>query len=64
MAINVSGPAFRFTIEKAAAASGVLCAVAARLTRQLGGEPYGVWHKDAESARDPGGDDVSEALTK
>lgn len=38
MAINVSGPAFRFTEEKAAEAVPLLRDVAARLTRRLGGE--------------------------
>lgn len=40
MALTVSGPAFRFTAEKAAEAVDYLRRVAARLTRQLGGEPF------------------------
>ncbi|MCL4535402.1 MAG: IclR family transcriptional regulator [Bacteroidetes bacterium] len=40
VAINVSGPAFRFTVDRANAAVGLLLDVAARLTRQLGGEPF------------------------
>lgn len=40
MAITVSGPAFRFTARKAMEAAGLLRAVAARLTQQLGGEPF------------------------
>lgn len=40
MAINSSGPAFRFTPERAAAVAGLLYDIAARLTRHLGGEPF------------------------
>ena len=40
MAVNLSGPASRFTAEKALAASGLIRDAASRLTRQLGGEPF------------------------
>ncbi len=40
MALTVSGPAFRFTAEKAVEALEYLRVVAARLTRQMGGEPF------------------------
>lgn len=40
MALTVSGPAFRFTEERAMEAASHLGRVAARLTRHLGGEPF------------------------
>lgn len=44
MALNITGPAYRFTQENAIRAAGLLLEVAARFTRQLGGESYATFY--------------------